>query len=84
MKIVSIKFQNDIDSKNILIAVGKEINSQRGRCGLSRTDLARKSGVTVSQIRTLENGGGGLSMLICLKLSTALGIKFSEVMRRID
>lgn len=60
---------DDGKSEHINRKIAKKIKGRRENNGLSRTQLADKSGVSLSEIDGLENGDGKPTMLTCLETS---------------
>lgn len=64
--------------------LGKEIQYWRLKKGLSQEELALLSGLNRSYISNVENGTRNLSILNLLKISSALNIAPSELIKKID
>ena len=72
------------EPKTLELLVANEIKNHRSRNGLSRIALAKKSGVSYHHISRLENAKCSPSVLTCLKLATALGVRLSDIVREVE
>ena len=64
--------------------IATETKNHRDGKKLSRNYLAQKSGISIAQIRRIENGAGKPSLLVCLKLAATLGIALSDILLKIE
>lgn len=60
-------------------AIAASIRRERGRVGISLTELARRAGVAKSTLSQLESGTGNPSLETMWALAVALGIPFSQL-----
>lgn len=61
-----------------------QFKAQRQARGWSHETLAEKSGVTRPAISHIESGRRKPSLFMALKLSDALGMKLSEIVRKAE
>src|SRR5499427_6135282 len=59
--------------------IAAAIRRERGRAGLSLTELARRAGIAKSTLSQLESGTGNPSVETLWALATALGVPFSRL-----
>jgi transcriptional regulator with XRE-family HTH domain len=64
--------------------IGNMISERRKEKGLSRARLAILSGVSVSQLRSLESGTGKISMVTCLQVAAALNLSLAAIIRNAE
>ncbi|MGY3433758.1 DNA-binding XRE family transcriptional regulator [Bradyrhizobium sp. USDA 3686] len=55
-----------------LAELGDRLKSSRMRCGLSRRELARRSGISERYIAQIEAGKGNVSIVLLLRLASAI------------
>lgn len=66
--------------KSIEDVVAERIRVERERQGLSQAELARRSGVSQSNLTRLENGGRACTISTLTKLAHGLGMKPAELL----
>jgi len=59
--------------------IAAALRRERGRSGLSLTELARRAGIAKSTLSQLESGTGNPSVETLWALATALGVTFSRL-----
>jgi transcriptional regulator with XRE-family HTH domain len=59
--------------------IATALRRERGRSGLSLTELARRAGIAKSTLSQLESGAGNPSVETLWALATALGVPFSRL-----
>jgi len=64
--------------------LGDRIRRRRRELGLSQSALGGKLGITFQQVQKYENGANRVSATMLLKLSGALAMSVSELLREID
>lgn len=52
--------------------------------GMTQTELAAESGVSLAMVRAIENGTRKPSLEIAHKLAKALGVKTDDLIRRME
>lgn len=57
--------------------IAAAVQRERGRAGLSLSELARRAGLSKATVSQLESGGGNPSVETLWALATALGVPFS-------
>ncbi|GLR86450.1 helix-turn-helix domain-containing protein [Bradyrhizobium iriomotense] len=55
-----------------LVELGERVRSSRMRCELSRRELARRSGISERYIAQIEAGKGNVSIVLLLRLASAI------------
>ena len=55
-----------------LTELGERLRSSRARCELSRRELARRSGISERYIAQIEAGKGNVSIVLLLRLASAI------------
>lgn len=63
-----------------LIAIGKAIRLVRSEKGISQENLALNAGMDRSYVGGIERGEHNLTTINLVKISTALGLKVSELL----
>jgi transcriptional regulator with XRE-family HTH domain len=63
----------------LILAIAAALRRERGRLGLSLTELARRAGIAKSTLSQLESGNGNPSVETLWALSNALLIPFSAL-----
>jgi transcriptional regulator with XRE-family HTH domain len=84
MKKPNGKSPGDGNAERIEILIAKKIEKYRKNNGLSRKDLAERMGVSVFEISRFENGHSKPSLLMCLELASALGLRLSDIIIEIE
>lgn len=69
---------------DLRVAVGVELREERERAGLSRPRLAERAGVSEGFIADLENGKESPAFFRVAGVAEALGVSFSDVVRRAE
>jgi XRE family aerobic/anaerobic benzoate catabolism transcriptional regulator len=69
------------DSSDYLHALGEHIRDLRVRRGMTRTILARDSGVSLRYLAQLEGGEGNISILRLRQIAQAMAMPLEEVIR---
>ena len=64
--------------------LGDRIRRRRRELGLSQSALGGKLGITFQQVQKYENGTNRVSATMLLKLSDALALSVTELLREID
>jgi len=67
------------DDERFLGELGERVRAARERGGLTRKDLAAKSGVSERYLAQLESGQGNISVLLLQKVATALDLPLAEL-----
>lgn len=71
--------------KNSVIRLfGLQIRLERVKNGYSQSDLAELSGLHRTYISSVERGGINISLSNCLRISDALKIKLSDLIRNAE
>ena len=55
-----------------LVELGERVRSSRTHCCISRRELARRSGISERYIAQIEGGKGNVSVVLLLRLASAL------------
>ncbi len=63
----------------LISLIAASIRRERGRAGLSLTELARRAGIAKSTLSQLESGAGNPSVETLWALGVALGVPFSRL-----
>lgn len=71
-----------MDKKIILF--GEVIGQLRRNRGISQEDLAERAGVHRTYISQLERGLKSPTLVVLMKLATALGMKASEILAQLE
>ena len=69
-----------MDSKAPLDVIASSLRRERGRAGLSLTEVARRAGIAKSTLSQLESGTGNPSVETLWALSVALEIQFADLL----
>jgi transcriptional regulator with XRE-family HTH domain len=64
---------------DVVALVSLSLRRERGRSGLSLTELAKRAGIAKSTLSQLENGTGNPSLETLWALGTALGVPLSRL-----
>ena len=64
--------------------LGDRIRRRRRELGLSQSALGGKLGITFQQVQKYENGTNRVSATMLIKLSEALSLSVSEILREVD
>lgn len=64
--------------------LGTELQTARGRAGLTQEQLAVKAGVSREYVSQLENGRKSPTVHVFLRLCRAMGVPASELIARIE
>ena len=72
------------DAEEILTDVVERLRRERERRGLSQKKLAALSGVSRTAIVMIESGQRFPSLIICLRLADALGLRLENVLRSVS
>jgi XRE family aerobic/anaerobic benzoate catabolism transcriptional regulator len=72
------------DDRQALEHLGSAIRDLRHRLGFSRTELARRSGLSLRFLAQLESGEGNISYLRLRRLAQALSIDLGLLLERAD
>jgi XRE family aerobic/anaerobic benzoate catabolism transcriptional regulator len=59
---------------------GQRLRRLRSRRGVTRRDLARRSGVSERYIAQIEAGSGNISILLLRRIAAPLGVKLAEML----
>jgi transcriptional regulator with XRE-family HTH domain len=71
---------NTVNGKAPLDVIASSLRRERGRTGLSLTELARRAGIAKSTLSQLESGTGNPSVETLWALSVALEIQISQLL----
>jgi XRE family aerobic/anaerobic benzoate catabolism transcriptional regulator len=63
-----------------LNAVGRRVRGARARCGMTRRELARASGVSERYLAQLEQGQGNISITLLRRVAIALATDLAELL----
>jgi len=69
---------------NLEQAIGHEVRAYRKKLGITVTDLASATGMSVGMLSKIENGNISPSLTTLQALSKALGISFTALFRRFE
>jgi DNA-binding Xre family transcriptional regulator len=62
-------------------ALGRSMRELRLQAGMSQGEMARKIGISQSQLSRLEDSQEGVRFVVLLKISKVLGCKPSEILK---
>jgi len=65
-------------------SIAKKIQEARKAQGLSYEKLAEKAGLHRTSVSLIERGKSHPTLIVCLKLSSALGISLSDLLKSED
>lgn len=65
-------------------AIGHEVRAQRKRLGITVTDLAASTGLSVGMLSKIENGNISPSLTTLRTLTASLGVSLGALFRRYD
>ncbi|WP_427453888.1 helix-turn-helix domain-containing protein [Litorimonas sp. WD9-15] len=71
----------DDQNENLDVAIGRRLSTLRETSGLTRTELASKSGYPLSEIIAHEDGSLRLTAQRMFKLCTLLGAKPADLLQ---
>ncbi len=74
----------DAKIERLLILVGERVRSARARVGISRRELAEKSGVSQRYLAQLEAGQGNISIGLLLRIADALDFRIEWLVAQDD
>lgn len=66
------------------MAIGHEVRAQRKRLGITVTDLAAATGLSVGMLSKIENGNISPSLTTLRALTASLGVSLGALFRRYD
>jgi transcriptional regulator with XRE-family HTH domain len=70
---------------NILeVAIGREVRAFRNKLGITVSDLARATGLSLGMLSKIENGVTSASLTTLQRLSRALGVPVTALFRRFE
>ncbi|WP_020389831.1 helix-turn-helix domain-containing protein [Kribbella catacumbae] len=69
-----------MDSKAPLDVIAASLRRERGRAGLSLTEVAKRAGIAKSTLSQLESGAGNPSVETLWAISVALEIQFADLL----
>jgi transcriptional regulator with XRE-family HTH domain len=69
---------------NLEIAIGHEVRALRKKLGITITDLAGATGISLGMLSKIENGNISPSLTTLQSLSTALGVPLTGFFRRYE
>jgi len=72
------------EADHILSCVMDRLEQERTRQGLSLQELGESSGVHRTTIGMIERGLRSPSLVICLRVADALGVRLGDVLNEID
>jgi putative transcriptional regulator len=72
---------NCAEAEEILTDMVDRLRHERERRGISQKKLAALSGVSRTAIVMIESGQRSPSLIICLRLADALGLRLDNVLR---
>jgi transcriptional regulator with XRE-family HTH domain len=70
--------------RRLELAIGREVKSVRKQLGITVSDLAESSGLSVGMLSKIENGLTSASLTTLQSLSHALGVPLSQLLRRFE
>ncbi len=70
--------------KNLEMAIGHEVRAHRKKLGLTVTDVAAGTGMSVGMLSKIENGNISPSLTTLHTLSAALGVPITAFFRRFE
>ena len=70
--------------RRLEVAIGREVRSLRKQLGITGTDLAESSGLSVGMLSKIENGLTSPSLTTLQALSHSLGVPISNFLRRFE
>lgn len=73
-----------MSSTEYLIALGRAVTALRSERGISRGDLAQRSGVSYPYVSEIETGRKSVSLSRLIPLAEALGVAPSDILRRAE
>jgi transcriptional regulator with XRE-family HTH domain len=88
--VVFVKSNDSINGANMsqptppLATIASALRRERGRVGISLTELARRAGVAKSTLSQLESGAGNPSVETLWSLAVALGVPFGRLVEPPD
>ncbi len=66
------------------VAIGREVRAFRKKLGITVSDLARATGLSLGMLSKIENGVTSASLTTLQRLSRALGVPVTALFRRFD
>ncbi|MBB4227234.1 helix-turn-helix domain-containing protein [Rhizobium mongolense] len=69
---------------NLEMAIGHEVRAYRKRLGITVTDLAAATGISLGMLSKIENGNISASLTTLQSLSRALGVPLTAFFRRYE
>lgn len=66
------------------VAIGREVRVFRGKLGITASDLARASDLSLGMLSKIENGVTSASLTTLQRLSKALGVPVTALFRRFE
>ena len=66
------------------VAIGREVRSFRKKLGITVSDLARATGLSLGMLSKIENGVTSASLTTLQRLSRALGVPVTALFRRFE
>lgn len=66
------------------VAIGREVRSFRKKLGITVSDLARATGLSLGMLSKIENGVTSASLTTLQRLSKALGVPVTALFRRFE
>jgi putative transcriptional regulator len=63
---------------------GRHLRTLRGNAGLSRSELARETGISAGTLRNWETDRGFPGLAVCLRLAKALGVPVERLAEGVD
>lgn len=70
--------------RRLEVAIGREVRAMRKQLGITVSDLAESSGLSVGMLSKIENGLTSPSLTTLQSLSHALGVSITQLMRRFE
>ncbi len=66
------------------VAIGREVRAFRNKLGITVSDLARATGLSLGMLSKIENGVTSASLTTLQRLSRALGVPVTALFRRFE
>jgi len=67
-----VRRRDERPAGEFLGVLGARVREMRGLCGMSRKELARKSGISERYVAQIEAGRGNVSIVLLLRIAYAI------------